>query len=206
MGLRLISPPAEEPVTVDEAKAFLSEVGGATDPLISALLKASRQTLDGWGGKLGRALVTQTWELSLDEFPLYEVRIPLGPVQSILSIKYDDEDGIENTVDPGDYYLDNTSYPAWVALNEDASWPSTLGAFNAVRIQFVCGYGGAADVPEPIRQAIILQTASHFRFRGDAVRREDVPGVGSVEYLMSAVGQDTIETLIGPYRVGGGFS
>ena len=124
-------------------------------------------------------------------------------MQSIASIKYDDADGVENTVSPDDYYLDNTSYPAWVMLKEDELWPDTLQAFNAVRIQFVCGYGAASAVPEPIRQAIILQTASHFRFRGDAVRREDVPGVGSVEYMMPQVGPDTIETLIGPYRIGG---
>ena len=45
MGLRLVTPPAEEPVSVSEAKAFLSDVGGASDPMLAALLKASRQTL-----------------------------------------------------------------------------------------------------------------------------------------------------------------
>ena len=39
------------------------------------------------------------------------------------------------------------------------------GHEDVVKIQFVCGYGAAADVPDKIKQAIRYHAAWHFRNR-----------------------------------------
>jgi hypothetical protein len=68
MTLQLVSAPAVEPLTVAEARARLNIGSELTDAVLSALISAGRQMIDGVDGLLGRALVTQTWDLVLDHF------------------------------------------------------------------------------------------------------------------------------------------
>lgn len=204
MGLRLITPPAEEPVSLDEAKAHLRITGNAEDTILALYIAAARQWIDGRDGWLGRAILTQTWELVLDEFPASEIRLPFGPVQQVSSVKYDDAGGIEQTIDPGDYTLDATSSLPWIL--PAISWPATLDAINSVRVQFVAGYPSAADVPAPIRAAILLLVKDLYGTAGSQlVRSETVEGVGSVSYSDPEVGsrflQGAVANLLSPYRV-----
>ncbi|NIP96558.1 MAG: hypothetical protein GWO24_25240, partial [Akkermansiaceae bacterium] len=74
----------------------------------------------------GRALITQTWDLTLDGWPAKGYfELPRAPLQSITSIKYYDEDDTEATVDSGTYFVDIASEPGRVVLNSGESWPST---------------------------------------------------------------------------------
>jgi uncharacterized phiE125 gp8 family phage protein len=65
----LVTPPVAAPVSLAEAKAHLRVDFDDEDALISGLIDAATQHLDGWSGVLGRALMPQTWEMSLDRFP-----------------------------------------------------------------------------------------------------------------------------------------
>lgn len=127
------------------------------DAYLASLILAARQHLDGLDGMLGRALITQTWELVLDRFPLDEIRLPMPPLQSVVSVKYDNAQGVETLVPSTDYVVDTTSWYGWVVPVATKLWPSTLDAINAVRIRFIAGYGDAGlNVPAPIRQAMLL--------------------------------------------------
>ncbi|MBA3576189.1 MAG: phage head-tail connector protein [Sphingomonas sp.] len=170
-----------------EAKLHLGVTSADDDDLISTFIKAATGYLDGYSGILGRCLITQTWELTLDRFPSSEVKIPIGPLQSIVSVKYDDADGIEQTVAPADYDADIVSADGWV-LPIDVAWPSTYDAVNAVRIRFVAGYGAAADVPAPLKVAILLMVG-HWYANREAV------GVGSLAELPMGAA-----ALLAPYR------
>jgi hypothetical protein len=68
MTLQLVTTPPVEPLTVAEARARLNIGSELTDAVISALISAGRQMIDGADGWLGRALITQTWDLVLDHF------------------------------------------------------------------------------------------------------------------------------------------
>jgi uncharacterized phiE125 gp8 family phage protein len=107
---------------------------------------------------LMRSLITQTWEIWLDEWPEdpYEVRYP--PLISVTSIKYYDTDNTEYTMDAADYYVDTTSEPGRIGLAYGCTWPSeTLRPINGIKITISAGYGAAAtDVPQAIRHAILL--------------------------------------------------
>ncbi len=149
MAYRLITPPAIEPVTLDQIKADASLFGTRDDSRIeSVLIPATRGQAESI---TGRALITQTWELVLDDFPLEEIRIWKAPVQSITSVKYYDTNGTLTTLAADQYVLDADTPPAWLLPAEGVSWPSTHDAANSVIIRFVAGYGDSADdVPKEI--------------------------------------------------------
>jgi uncharacterized phiE125 gp8 family phage protein len=194
--LQLITAPTAEPISLVEARLHLrldatgSPAAHPDDSLVSSLITAVRQHLEGKDGWLGRALVTQTWELVLDEFPDNEIRIPLPALQSIVSIKYDDAAGAEQTVSASDYVIDVVSEPGWVLPVTGVSWPDTYDTVNAVRVRFTAGYGNAASVPEAIKSAMKLIIGDLYENRQEAV-------IGaSVAQLPRAV-----EALLSPYRI-----
>ena len=65
-GLTLVTAPASEPVSLAEAKAHLRIEAADDDSLIGALITAARQSAEA---HMRRALMSQTWRLSLDRFP-----------------------------------------------------------------------------------------------------------------------------------------
>lgn len=189
MGIKLISEPSEEPVTLEEAKNHLKVDMADDDSLITALIRTAREHAEAI---TRRALITQTWELSLDNWPAgNEITIPLPPLQSVDSIKYTDSAGVEHMLDLNICIVDTFSEFGRIVLKRDYSWPSeTLQAADAVHIRFTAGYGNAEDVPQPIKQAILLMIGWWYEQRETAI-------VGSVarEVPMAA------EALLWPYRV-----
>jgi len=185
MALKLISPPASEPITLVEAKAHLRVTDSDNDTLITALIKAARANAEGF---MGRALVDQTWELYLDSFPTYSVNVnsycnvtstapgalaievPLPPLIQVTQIAYDDANGDEQIIASGSYYVDNVSEPGWVVPSGISQWPTPINAINSVRVRFRAGYltnDSPADtfVPEDIKAAIKLILGSLYEHR-----------------------------------------
>lgn len=160
MSLVLITAPAEEPVTLSEAKLHLRVDHSADDTLITALIVAAREQAEH---KTGRVLVTQTWEQVLDAFPADEMRLDVPPVQSITSVKYLDEAGDEQTLDGAAYSLDAAKLPGW--LFPASEWPATYDGANAVRVRMVCGYGAASAVPATIKAWMLLHVGAGYRQR-----------------------------------------
>jgi uncharacterized phiE125 gp8 family phage protein len=189
--LRLVevAAPAAEPLSVAEVRARLGIGAELTDDTLTAFIKSARQTIDGADGWLGRALITQTWKLVGPHFPFEPIKLPLPPYQSIVSLKYVDPNGVQQTMDPSLYQVQagGRSYllPAYGTY-----WPSARWQDGAVEITFKAGYGDAgSSVPEPIRQAIVLMV-SHMRSlssRDQSVMADNVVGVSSKTY---ATGRD----------------
>lgn len=200
MAIKLITPPAAEPVTLAEAKAHCRVDHSADDARISAYIAAARQDCERW---TGRAFVTQTWELVIDEFPEDEIQIPLPPLQSVVSVKYDDGNGTEQTIASTEYVVDDVSEPGWV-VPAIGGWPSTFDGINAVRVQFVAGYAPdtnspvdlAANVPPSIKQAILLLTGQYYDNREDIV-------VGTTVYRLPT---GASESLLRMFRVALGMA
>jgi uncharacterized phiE125 gp8 family phage protein len=133
------------------------------DVYISSLIATAREHCEDIQE---RVYISQTRELTLDAFPPGDIRVPLPPLQSIVSIKYRDQAGIIQILDPSKYVVDSDSDPGRIALAYLQSWPLTYPEINAVQIRFVAGYGLAADVPRKIRQAILLKLTDLYEHRG----------------------------------------
>ncbi len=183
MSLELITPPATEPVTLDQAKAHLKVDTADDDALIASLIAAARASAE-W--HTGRAFVTQSWTLWLDCWPRdCAVDIPLPPLQSVTSVTVYAPDGTTITLDAALYQIDAASAPARLALKPGASLPANLRTMNAVAIAFTAGYGDTGDVPAPVCEAILEIVANLYAHRGDT------PAEQPLEAL----------ALLAPYRI-----
>jgi uncharacterized phiE125 gp8 family phage protein len=207
MRLVLLTPPEVEPLTAEEAKTRLNIGGEVSDETMDALIAAARQQLDGGEGWLGRTLITQTWRGTLDEFPCHEIKIPLPPLQDIISVQYIDGDGVAQEVSADDYQIVQGARPFIIPAYRK-SWPSTRCQADAVAIEFIAGYGDEpTDVPEPIRSAIALQVAQlrSLTARNLFVSQETEEGIGSTTYVVGgnagAAIDQAVQALLSTYRV-----
>jgi uncharacterized phiE125 gp8 family phage protein len=166
--LSLVTAPVEEPVTVAEAKVHCRVSHDADDALYAVWIGAARRLIEE---EAGVRLVNQTWRLSLDDWPAGgEIKIPIGPVVSVSTLKYLDDDATLTTlVADTDYLTALGRRPPVVYCHPDESWPSVaVGRLDAVRLEFVAGYGAsAASVPETAKNAILLTVGYWDSNRGD---------------------------------------
>lgn len=190
MSLKLITAPTQEPITLGETKDHLRVDSADDDALISVLITAARQHIDGRDGWLGRALMTQTWDYALYSFPTTDcLELPLAPVQSITSITYTDTDGASQTFASGNYALGaDLDWSPRVNLGYDKSWPSTRSIPDAVTVRFVAGYASAADVPAPIKAAMLMIVGHLYEHRESVVDKQ-----------LSEVPR-SVDSLLMPYR------
>lgn len=186
--------PLKRAVTLSDALAHLREDGdnGAQDGLIEGYIAAAH---DACEQRTERALITSTWQLTMDGFPAAcqgnpraAIRILRCPVQEVLSIKYDDADGVEQTLASTACRVNIWSDPA--IITPVGSWPATLaGHTGTVRVTFTAGYGdNPADVPMPLRQWVLLAV-------GDLYERRNASGENPVTE------HGFVDGLLQPYRL-----
>jgi uncharacterized phiE125 gp8 family phage protein len=169
MQLELVTPPTEKPVSLVEAKAHLRVEHSEEDTLITSCIAAATARIDGRNGWLRRALISQTWKLYLPWFPVARcIALPMPPLQSVTSIKYQDGSDVEQTFSSGSYQVVKTEDEGYIYLKTGESWPgATFERPDAVKIEFVAGYGAAAAVPENIKQAILIEVGALYKEKGD---------------------------------------
>lgn len=210
LDLRLVDAPDGALLSLDEAKAHLRIDGGFEDATVEALIEAAAARVDGYAGVLGRALITQTWQVSLPRFDARwhgyrwatvrphhphwrQIDLPLPPLQSVTSIAYTDPNGDPQTLDPAQYVVLDGPISA-VRLAPGCCWPSTqCDNARAVTITFVAGYGDAGDVPRPIRSAMLLLVGHLYGHREAVVGVENRDSSTELPLGVSA--------LLAPYRV-----
>lgn len=188
--LLVTTPPPANPVTVPIARAHCRIDNASDDELIEGLIKAATAMAEGY---LSRALITQTllWTLR-PESELHpersrlgrELFLPRAPVQDILSFVVTDRLGNVTTLTPPSlpipantpiigYIPDLALEPPHLIIGEQT--PLSGGQnilwtpLQHIQIAMTAGYGDAAeDVPETIRQAILMLVAFLYEHRGDA--------------------------------------
>lgn len=167
-GLTIFAAAATEPITTAQAKTHLRVEHSSDDTYIDTLVAAARAYVEN---TLRKRLVTQTWTLTLDDFPIgdREICIPYGPVQSITSIYYINTGGTNTLLDSTLYALDTASLVARVYPAYSLIWPATRDQRNAVTIKYVTGYGAYTAVPANIIHAIKMLVAHWYESREPVV-------------------------------------
>lgn len=200
-------PPAIEPVTLADAKNHLRLDADLTadDTLVSMLIGAARRYAESY---TGRSFITQGWQLVLDAFPgpgclgvpwgtpysipPTAIQLERGTVQSVGPISYLDMSGVWQTMDPATYVAELSGCPARITPTFGRIWPIPLPQIGSVKVAYTAGYGDVAtNVPEGIRQWILMRLSTLYRNREDVA----VLTKGKVEEL------PYVDALLDPYRV-----
>jgi uncharacterized phiE125 gp8 family phage protein len=161
MNLTIVTPTTGTPVTLEEAKRHLLVTTNDQLVTLAGKLKAAtkycQQQLSGH-----RQFMAATYDWTRSSFPANNGRItfPLPPLGSTsITVSYFDEDGASQTFGSTKYDVVNpTDDPGYIEPAYDEEWPSTRDRIDAVTLRFVAGYSSAANVPEPIKEAILLKT------------------------------------------------
>jgi uncharacterized phiE125 gp8 family phage protein len=184
-ALRVITPPASEPVPTDLARKHCRIDADYDDDLVAMYVTSARLWAESW---LNRALFTQrlqfaiTWAppptatplvpQSLIVFPLNwpplvkrPIELPRAPTISVEQITWGPLSNM-TVADPDDYELNLNVEPGYVAVK-----PQLLPRIpqQSMLIDYTSGYHAddPAAVPAPIRHGILILTAFLYEQRGD---------------------------------------
>lgn len=200
-SVTITTQPASEPVALADVKLALALDPSDTtwDTMLTRQITAARQAVENY---LNRTLITTTRLLTMDSFPAQgaaafplnavetslgygsasnALNIPMGPVQSVQSFKYQDQSNTEQTVSASTYFTDTAG--ARLILNTGQSWPTGQRGGAGIGISYKAGFGdNASDVPATIREAIIQVVCRLYEGRG-CCSMEDA--IGAVSGLLS---------------------
>jgi len=171
MTCYLLAGPAEEPVSLAQAKAFLRLDDTAEDGLVQSLIGAARLHVEAVTGK---ALLAQGWRLVLDCWPKSRiVALPVAPFISLTAITAYDGAGDPHAV-PLAQFLEA---PDRLMLPGAVAGMPLLREQGGIEIDYVAGFGADPDdVPADLKQAMLTLIGYWFEHR-DAVI---AAGAGSV--------------------------
>ncbi len=204
-AIETVTPPAVEPLTLDQAKSHLRVDHTAEDDAITDAIAEARELVEQ---HTGRRLITQTVRLSLDRFPPFEeggfdwlggsfdgwdkwqskgapnlpinaIRLFPFPAQSVTSVKYLDSAGTLTTlVANTDYVTHLPHQPPLVYPTPGRFWPITQFArLGTVQVEFVAGYGDdGSAVPGLAKRAMKLALTYWYEHRGDGLDPTTVGG------------------------------
>jgi uncharacterized phiE125 gp8 family phage protein len=152
---------ATDPVSLDRVKRSLGlDNVRDFDTTLQEVIKSATNAVSN---DLGRALVTTTYTLYLQEWPGREIQLPYPPLVSVDSVKYyGDATETLDTFASGSYTVSTAGDPGIIWLNENKDWPDLMNRPNPIEIQFQAGYGANADDVPPAIQAAVTMTAAYF--------------------------------------------
>lgn len=171
---------AEEPITLEEAKTHLRLVQSPEittfDSTITQLITSARMSVEN---EIHRPIGLQKFELGLRYFP-DSVQFPYPPLIDVLKIAYksvgvwtvihdtsatppilSDVFQVDNSGDPGELWM-TPGGAGWPSAVVDTGFP--------VRIQYSAGI---TTLPEPLRNAMLLQIGTLFENRESLVLGQD---------------------------------
>lgn len=187
MGLDLIAAPTVEPLTVDEVKAHLRIDHCHEDMLLASLIASSRLHIEA---ALDLALISQSWSWTLDAWPdSHVLELPLRPVHSVEAIRVAAENGTKVQLSPDRFLVDGAIFSSRI-ISTSGGWPQPSVPALGIEVAFTAGFGGEpSDVPQPIRQALLMLVAHWYEHREPVAIGTDAARI-----------PDTVSALLMPYR------
>lgn len=174
-----------EPITLEWLKAWLRFPTTAEDAILTTAITMARMHFEE---QANRQCIDAVWEYALEGAPDGPVlEIPRPPLQRIVSVSYDDEDGLPQAIDPAQYVvhpsfvqpeasgsptdpvaLDPYCIPGTITLIGGDPWPSSL------RVRRVCGYGATPDVMPGAIQMVLGMITQYYHQRQSGALGEGV--------------------------------
>ena len=180
---------AAEPLYLTDVKAYLrfAEHEHDQDGEIHTWIKSARQKLEK---DTGLALKTQSWRVTVDQFPFYRqsLYLPVWPVQSIDRFVYVDRDGTEQNLleSPSRFLLGSTARPAQLGLVDTATWPTDGRHFQPGTLELTAGWTQDADIPAELLMAMKKLIGDFAGFRESALIGQVAGAPESYDALIAA--------------------
>ena len=166
---RITSPPANEPITIQEIHNYGKFDTDADDVVFESQITAVRQVAEGW---LGRALIEQEITATLDWWPGSILELPRPPLISVTSIKTIDEEDDKTLYLDSSFFVRTDIIPGQIVIKNGSTPPiNTDRYYGGYEVIFKAGYGtNASDVPQALRTGLIEWTL--FAIENRIVSRE----------------------------------
>lgn len=190
MSWTVVTRPTEPVPSLEEVKKHLrsADFTDDDDDILSKIWGAITEFEDPTLGWLGTSVLAREIELSLPCFPT-AICLPCGPVLETddypLVVKYDDEDGVEQTL-PGATYrvLDPETACLRIVLQSGQSWPATISGDASVRVTYWAGYDATDTRVNNFKSAVKFHV--QMTYDGETEVDHNLP--------------ETIRRLLQPYR------
>lgn len=153
MALVITSAPADELLSVEEAKRHLRILSGDLDDEVASLIRAARDYCERWTQRTLRASVELTHKAC--EWWCKELRLPFPPLIAVSSITYYDADNASQTLDAENYEVElSTNGGGVLRWTSTATVPAIYDRTDAITVTFTAGYADANAVPPVVLQAM----------------------------------------------------
>lgn len=176
----LVTPPADDPITLEDVKAHLRVFYSDDDDYLTALIKAAVQHLDGYQGILNRCIMSQSWKITPARFSRRMSTLFTDTTAAVVT--YYDRDGVDQTIDDSNYKV----YSDHIRFNNDFAFPDVdRDRDNPISVTTTHGY---TKVPDTLKLAMKILVAHWYR------NREPVTFGGAMKLPFS------VDRLLTPHR------
>lgn len=158
MPIRVVTPSGILPVSLELALRHIGALDHDLD-LVQFYLLAATELVEDY---TGRSLITKTYCLDIDTFPVESIELRRSPLVSISSLKYyaPGETSL-TTWAAANYRADITSVPGRLMILPDVTIPDVDDRHDAVQITFTAGYGTKESSVDSALRLAIIQLAHH---------------------------------------------
>ena len=158
---QVITPASTYPVSLTEAKLHLKVDITTDDTLITNLIVAATQVSEEQTNRFFiNTVVNQTCSDFKELSELFKSK-----VSAVTHIKYYDSDNAQQIWASSNYVVNKEYEPCQINLVVDGSFPNIADRIDAIECRYTVGYGTASDVPDVIKQAILLTLGNWYENR-----------------------------------------
>jgi len=167
MFYQVTTPPAAQPVTLEQAKLWLKVDTDDDDDLIESLISAATDYCQQYEG---RAYVEQEISAFWDNFKPY-LYLPVAPVLTVESVHYRDRDEEWQEVSENYYILRNDVEPSYLEFDLTGLTYVLSYRPNRIRVVFTAGYryseeeSWAGTIPDRVKAAMCLLISHWYEHR-----------------------------------------
>lgn len=155
-----IQEPAAKLVGLDEVRTYLRLDEGGLDTELEGYISGAIADIELI---TGTRLAPQLVQLFADSFADLG-RLSIGPVSSVVSIEFQDDDGEAVTLSEDVYELFGAGLARGIRLKPRQSWPSIRPVTGAIMVELAVGYEKL-----PARLTEVLKESIRAKFDGSAI-------------------------------------
>lgn len=159
MSVKIITGPAEMPVSLEEARTAAKANGTDSDSEIMIQVAALTAEAEHM---IGQVVINRTYETKLASFPA-AIESPALPFFQVSEIEYVNPEESILILGTDVYTVDESGDRPQIVLAPGFEWPATAARADAVRVRVICGHGAtSASTPAAFKGYILAKIREYF--------------------------------------------